>query len=330
MGATARRLTGVAPHLPAALAFALGVLAGCAAGPAAEAPAPRPPPLPFVDAHVHLNDVALQLDLMAANGIPQAVVFWGRHGDNASVLAAARAHPDRFIPFASVSPERREYRDLWAREDVRVVEHLDALLSGGGFKGIGEISVVHFPSPGFPEAQFRLDGPVMTGIVELARRYRLPVLIHCEITRLREMEALLAANRDVAVIWAHGGYTPYFLARRLVERHPNLTYELSARTWRRHPRSPDYTIFMTDDALWPEWRQLIEDHATRFVVGTDAANRSRESDQARIDSVRALLAQLSEPTRQAVARDNLLQLVRQESEDRGQRTEAPTIPAAAH
>ena len=149
----------------------------------------------------------------------------------------------------------------------------------------------------------------MTGIMGLARRYRLPVLIHCEITRMNEMEALLAANRDVAVVWAHGGYTPYFLARRLVERHANLTYELSARTWRPHPRSPDYTIFMTGDALWPEWRQLIEDHPTRFVVGSDAANRSRASDQARIDSVRALLAQLSEPARRAVAVENVLRLV---------------------
>jgi predicted TIM-barrel fold metal-dependent hydrolase len=51
----------------------------------------------------------------------------------------------------------------------------------------------------------------------------------------------LRAQPDVQVIWAHGGYTPYFLARRLLERHPNLHYELSARTWRHHPRSPDYT-----------------------------------------------------------------------------------------
>lgn len=324
MGAAARRLTCAALRLAAALA--VGALAGCATAPATEAPAP----LPFVDAHVHLNDVALQLDLMAANGIPQAVVFWGRNGDNATVLAAARAHPGRFIPFASVSPERREYRDLWAREDVRAVALLDDLLRGGGFRGIGEISVVHFPSPGFPEADFRLDGPVMTGIMALARRYRLPVLIHCEVTRSNEMEALLAGNRDVAVVWAHGGYTPYFLARRLVERHPNLHYELSARTWRHHPRSPDYTIFMTDDALWPQWQQLIEDHPTRFIAGTDAGNRTRASDQARIDSVRALLAQLSEPARRAVASDNLLRLVRQGSEVRDQGSDPAAIPVAAH
>ncbi len=229
--------------------------------------------------------------------------------DNATVLAAARAHPQAFLPFASVSPERRAYRDRWQRDDPELVAELDALLRGGSFRGIGEISVAHFPAPGFPEADFDPASRVMTGIMALARTYRLPVLIHCEITRLAAFEALLAAYPDVAVIWAHGGYTPYFLARRLIERHPNLTYELSARTWRHHPRSPDYTIFMTDDALWPEWRQLLEDHPARFVVGTDAANRSREADQQRIDSVRLLLRQLSEPARRAIGTDNLLRLV---------------------
>ena len=66
---------------------------------------------------------------------------------------------------------------------------------------------------------------------------------------------------------------------------------------------------MTDDKLWPEWRQLIEDHPARFVVGTDASNHSRAADQQKIDSVRALLAQLTEPTRRAVAQENLLGLV---------------------
>lgn len=33
----------------------------------------------------------------------------------------------------------------------------------------------------------------------------------------------------VAVIWAHGGYTGLAEARRMLARHPNLHYELSAR-----------------------------------------------------------------------------------------------------
>jgi Tat protein secretion system quality control protein TatD with DNase activity len=287
----------------------LAVLFAPGAGGADGSRAERPPAVAFVDAHVHLNDVTMQLEMMAENDITQAVVFWGRASDNAAVLAAARAHPDKFIPFVSVSPERREYRELWRREDPQLLETLEAALRDGTFRGIGEISVAHFPSPGFPEADFDPVGVLMTGIMRLAHRHRLPVLIHCEITRLAEFESLLRAHREVQVIWAHGGYTPYFLARRLLERHPNLHYELSARTWRHHPRSPEYTIFMTDTEVWPQWRALIEAMPTRFIVGTDATQRTRASDQERIDSVRRLLAQLDESTRDAVARRNLLRLV---------------------
>lgn len=303
MGAAARALT----RRIAAL-LVVGVVAGCAGDPGVRA-TEFSPPTAFVDAHVHLNDVPMQLDLMAANGIAQAVVFWGRASDNAAILAAARAQPGKFIPFVSVSPERREYRDMWRRNDPRLLELLDAELRDGAFRGIGEISVTHFPSPGFPEADFDPAGPLMTGIMERARRHRLPVIVHCEITRINEFEVLLSAHRDVQVVWAHGGYTPYFLARRLLERHPNLHYELSARTWRHHPRSPDYTIFMSDAELWPEWRALIEAMPARFLVGTDGSQRTRASDQERIDSVQRLLAQLREPARSAVARDNLLRLV---------------------
>ena len=112
---------------------ALGLLLACTAA-ATVAMAAAPAPIAFIDAHVHLNDVPMQLDLMAANGIPQAVVFWGRAGDNATVLAAARAHPQKFIPFASVSPERREYRGLWTRDDPRLLETLDGLLRDGAFR----------------------------------------------------------------------------------------------------------------------------------------------------------------------------------------------------
>lgn len=308
MGAAARHLKNRRGLLPLLVVLLLGPSGGSAGAPGA-GEAERAAATAFVDAHVHLNDVPMQLELMAANGIAQAVVFWGRASDNAAILAAARAHPGKFIPFVSVSPERREYRELWRRGDPRLLELLAAELRGGAFRGIGEISVAHFPSPGFPEADFDPAGPSMTGIMALAREHRLPVLIHCEITRLAEFETLLRGHRDVQVIWAHGGYTPYFLARRLLERHANLHYELSARTWRHHPRSPDYTIFMTDAEVWPEWRALIEAMPARFIVGTDASQRSRASDQSRIDSVRLLLAQLSESARSAVARDNLLRLV---------------------
>lgn len=265
--------------------------------------------VPFVDAHVHLNDPALQLELMDQHGATHAVVFWGGRSDNASVLRAAREHGARLIPFASISPERTAYGPLWRADDTKLVEELDALLATGQYKGIGELSVAHFPSAGFAETDYPLGGAMMNGVLALARKYRLPVMLHVEVTRLAEMEALLAQYRDVTILWAHGGYTPLFLARRLLERHPNLVYELSARTWARHPRSPEYTVLRDGTAAWPEWLALVESQPQRFVVGTDAAGRSRANDAMKFESVQNFLRQLSPQARELVGSRNMLRLL---------------------
>jgi Tat protein secretion system quality control protein TatD with DNase activity len=249
--------------------------------------------IPFVDAHVHLNDARAWITLMDEAGIPRSIVFAGRNVSNAGLLTAARSWPDRLVPFLSISPEHREFRGAWEADDPAVVSIADSLLEAGGFYGIGEISVVHFSGVGFPEADFDPMGRVMRGLLAVAGKHRVPISVHVEVTRLREFEALLAEFRDVTVIWAHGGYVPLFLARHLLEQHPNLIFELSARTWVRHPRSPDYTILQNGADVWPEWLSLIEEMPDRFVVGTDASLRSNASDLGKISSVRNLLGQLA-------------------------------------
>lgn len=285
------------------LALAAGLLLTVAAARADDVPTP------FVDAHVHLNDVAMQLELMDRHGATRAIVFWGGRSDDDSVAEAARLHPQRFIPFASISPERTAFRPLWERNDPALLDRLETLLATGRYRGIGEISAVHFPSSGFGETDFDLAGPMMDGIMKIARKHRVPVLLHIELTRLAAFSTLLERHPDVAVIWAHGGYTPLVLAQRLLARHPNLTYELSARTWPVHPRSPDYTILRDGTAVWPQWLALIEAQPRRFVVGTDASHRSRASDEMKFASVQNLLRQLTPATRDRVARENLLELL---------------------
>lgn len=282
------------------------------------APAPAAPvspaahntaPVAFVDVHVHLNDAPMQLELMQRFGVERAVVFWGRNSDNGSVAAMARQHPDRFIAFASVSPERASYRQAWDADDTTLLKQLDELLASGQFRGIGEISVTHFPSPGFPEADYNPSGFMTRGILALGRKHRLPVMLHVELTRLRELSALLDEFVDVPVIWAHGGYTPLFIAQRMLAQHPNLYYELSARTWPVHPRSPDYTLLHDGQHVWPQWLALIEAQPDRFLVGSDASHRSLDSDTAKLESVQSFLRQLSPAAQERVARGNILKLI---------------------
>jgi len=296
------------PVWPASSVLMLKQLTLAAAIAAAAAPALAAPAIPFVDAHVHMNNEGALIQLMNQNRIDRAVVFWGRDSNNAALAQAARARPGRLIPFVSISPERRRYRAFWQQNDLTLLQELEAALKTGIYRGIGEISVVHFPSRGFPEADFDPVGAMMTGVMSLAEQYAVPITIHCEITRLAAFEKLLAAFPRVQVIWAHGGYTPYFLARRMLERHPNLTYELSARTWTNHPRSPDYTIFRNTREIWPRWLRLIEQLPRRFVIGTDGAQR--RGDGGKINRVRLLLSQLSAGTRDLVARANILRLTK--------------------
>ena len=119
------------------------------------------------------------------------------------------------------------------------------------------------------------------------------------------VEELLRTYPKVTVIWAHGGYTPYYIAKRMIADHPNLIYELSARTWKNHPRSPDYTILQDSVEVWPRWLQLIEENPDRFVVGTDASLHDLGRERLKIESVRSFLLQLSEETREMVAHGNI-------------------------
>ncbi len=266
--------------------------------------------LSFIDAHVHLNNPEMQLRLMHEYGNRRAVVFWGRNSDNQQLVAWSQQYPGRFIPFASVSPERRSYRKHWENNDPQLLEDLEIHLQQGHFHGIGEMSIVHFPSRGFPEADYSPLHPLMQGVMKLAGKYDVPVNIHCEITRIGEFEVLLRAYPEVTVIWAHGGYTPFFLAKRMLADHSNLVYELSARTWKFHPRSPDYTILSDGEHVWPRWLELIEAHPRRFLVGTDASHHDLQRDRGKVASVRNLLGQLSDTTRQLVAHENLRRLLK--------------------
>lgn len=275
----------------------LVAVAGCAAPPA------------IFDAHVHLNDPAMQLRLMDEYGVDRAVVFWGRNSDNESVLEWAARHPTRFVPFASISPERTAYRPQWQRDDPALVARLGALLATGRYKGIGEISVVHDATPGFAATDFDLAGPVMRGIMELARKHRVPVMLHCERSRVEALSRLLETHPEVAVIWAHGGYTQVDEARRMLARHPNLYYELSARTWPRHPRSADYPIVGEGGAVAAAWLALIESMPGRFLVGTDASHHVESSERMKVESVKSFLAQLSAATRREVAGGTLQRLL---------------------
>ena len=86
--------------------FATALLA-CLAGAAASARAAEDlAVIPFVDSHVHLNDEAMQLELMERFGATRALVNWGRKSDNESIARAAGRHQFR-ITMAPLSADAK-------------------------------------------------------------------------------------------------------------------------------------------------------------------------------------------------------------------------------
>ena len=94
----------------------------------------------------------------------------------------------------------------------------------------------------------------------------------------------------------------------MLAAHPNLYYELSARTWPRHPRSADYPI-VRDGVVSPEWLALIESMPRRFLAGTDASHHVEANERMKIESVRDFLRQLSPVARREVGGDVLRRLL---------------------
>ena len=146
------------------LAASAAALCGCAAQPA------------LFDAHVHLNDVAMQLALMDEHGVERAVGFWGRRSDNARVLEAAAAleagdlaalgrlfyasHASMRDLFGISSPELDALVEIASEVDGVI----GARLTGAGFGGC-TINLVHRAAvPSLREAVLRRY-PERTGLV---------------------------------------------------------------------------------------------------------------------------------------------------------------------
>jgi predicted TIM-barrel fold metal-dependent hydrolase len=108
------------------------------------------------------------LEEMDANGIDMAVLLpfpWltmdACRSNNDYLLELASAHPDRFIPFAVVSPSAGRSAGEEARRCLR-----------GGARGLGEFHAQ-------PQRFDPLDPEAMEPLVSLAREFEVPLLIHC-------------------------------------------------------------------------------------------------------------------------------------------------------
>jgi predicted TIM-barrel fold metal-dependent hydrolase len=103
-------------------------------------------------------------------------------------------------------------------------------------------------------------------LFELAAARRVPVVIHEELTdaAVKQLDAALAAHPKTTVIVAHGGEGPPARIDGLLARHPNLLVDLSGMHFQRKP-----ALATESGPLDPAWKQVIEKHPDRFLMGVD-------------------------------------------------------------
>jgi len=227
------------------------------APPAAEAP------LPLVDLHIHYNT------RVAATLTPEEAVRRLReHGAIGGVVSStptsnalrltARA-PGLLVPF--FRPYLTEEHRITWREDPGVLAEAQTAFAAGQYRGVGE---VHLSATVGPDA----GNAILRGLLELARRHRVPIQVHVDAPDIPVLETLLAAFPTVPVVWAHaGGWAEPGQVEALLVAHPNLWVEFSARDPFRYGSVAP--LVDASGRLLPAWASVAHRFRDRLMVGSD-------------------------------------------------------------
>lgn len=231
-------------------------------------------PAPFADIHVHFNWD--QKEIISAEQVVQKL----RRANIAFALVAStpsrlalelkQAGGDLVVPI--FSPYTHYFgRNDWYRSEATLERAREGLASGA-YRGIGE---VHFMRGFRP----RIDNRIFNGLLELAREFDVPVLIHIDAGGADTFIGICSANPDLRLLFAHAGGNLYAShIREIIETCDNVLIEFSARDpWRFGGLTGD------DGLLLPGWRELVLAYPERFVTGTDPVwkvTRTQTWDQA--------------------------------------------------
>ena len=231
---------------------------GCTAPPAEPDGQLQPPP--FADIHLHYNydheeyiSPQAVVDILKERNVVLGVVS---SVPSAHALKLAEAGEGWILPLFTPYYQAGN-RHNWFF-DEQVVTQARAALASGKYAGIGEMHL----APGLGP---RRDNPVVQGLIELADRYDVPVLIHTDASDHRYLLPICRSHSQVRFLWAHaGGILGPDELRPLLEACPNVWLEFSARDpWH-------YAGFAgKDGSLGPDWRRLIIDYQDRIMTGTD-------------------------------------------------------------
>ena len=201
------------------------------------------------DGHIHYNqDVWPMLSpeqaikYLAENNIQRAIVSSTPTEGTEKLYKLA---PDRVIPF--LRPYRNNRDQYTFHSDPTILDHIKQKIDLGIYAGIGEFHLF----------EKHKDTLVIKEIMELAADYQLAISAHSDFATIL---TLINLQPEVRVIWAHCGMDhPIADIKQALKEYPNLFCELSFR----------YNMFDDDEQLRPDWKKLLEENPTRFILGMD-------------------------------------------------------------
>lgn len=219
-------------------------------------------------------------------GRSDADAFWAEHD---AVLDVANQHPERFIPFLAIDPQRAE-----------AIDWLDRAVAAG-FRGVK----IH------PLAGFAVDDEAVFPFYQRCAEHGLPVLGHCRPVGVGERDNLsrperygrvAAAFPELKICLGHFGGEPWARdALAVVSEHENAYGDLSTMQGYQAAKPAEFAALMRDVMDSPA--------RARIMYGSDWPT-GRERDAAFLAALRAGLsdgngeAALSEADVRLVLRDN--------------------------
>jgi hypothetical protein len=259
---------------------------------------------PLFDAHLHYNDEAQGahpipdvLQRMQQSGV-RAIIANSRPNDGTKALAASKEAVQAgvtVVPFVRLYRNRNDYNSWFKDESIykMVQDELARGTATGPYRGIGEFHLYDSANA---------NGAVAKKLMTLAEEKNLVLLAHVDDVAIDLlMGSTPSRGQKTQLIWAHtdiGGASVQRL-RALMQKYPRLVGELSYR--------PGLTC--AQGRLCPEWRALMLEMPTRFVIGSDTWINQRWLSYAELmQGYRTWLGELPADVAHKIAWDNAAQI----------------------
>ncbi|MBB3046601.1 putative TIM-barrel fold metal-dependent hydrolase [Litorivivens lipolytica] len=224
------------------------------------------------------------------------------------------AQRERFAPFISgFNPT-----------DMNAAGQVEMLIARypGLWQGIGEILTRHDALTALTNGETaRADHPALMKVYKVAARHQLPVLLHSNLSSLREdepiyqgeLENALKYNPSTKFVLAHAGTSESVEAlqkpianlpdilRYLLKRYDNLHIDL---TWSVR----DHYLFKDQGKVDKHWLKLIEEFPDRFLLGSDKVGKFKGLGR-NLAGYEVLLQKLDAETAEKVSHRNAMVLL---------------------